>query len=551
MWRQHDASERPIGDDPWARATQLRQDLSSSLARAIDELDSRARELESTKTGLGQVIDDLQRERQSALDLFDYAPHPYIVTDENARIVKVNHAAAGLLNSLPAALLSQSWPETIGVNPVLFPRPNGKGGSEADGDVQLGADLRARVVRLPARSGPGERFLWHLRKTPSADGVGELLNADPGNGAISTTEQAPIATLRRAVDECVVGIVLVTDPVGEHVFLNRFAAKLLGRPDTSKQGLEQVDGSTYFLNGSPHALSALCRERILRGKTVIGETLYVKSRNGSQRWVRLCGGPVLDARGGLSGALLTVDDVTTIHDEQQRRAEWLSMVVHDLRAPLAIISGYAQLLQKDTTGQLTDSTEPRALQTIRSNAVRLNRMISDLLDASRIEISKLTLQRQRVDLVALVRRIAEDTQPTTPERPLEVVGGDNLTCLTLADPQRIEQVLDNLLQNAIKYGAPRTSIQLGVACSGSTARVWVTNQGPGIQPREANLLFRRFHRARAASQSKSGGLGLGLYIARGIVEAHGGKISVESVPNESTTFTVTLPAAIAEAAPGT
>lgn len=545
MWKQREASVPATIEDLRARATQLRQDMSTSLARAIDEFDSRSRELESAEFGLDRVIDELQRERQDAFDIFEFSPNPYVVTDGHYTVVEINRAAAVLLDVLPATLVGETWPDVLGVEE--FPHhPDGKGssargGDDGEGDVHLGSDLLARVVQLPARPGSSERYLWHLRRAPPTV---------DGNGAKSSTEKAPLAFLRRAIDECVVGVILVESLADETVFLNRSAAKLLGRPDAGKRGIERFDGAVSFPNGRPHAISALCHEHIFRGKSVVGESVLLRTRNGSPRWIRVCGGPVLDAGGKVVGGLLVADDISAIHDEQQRHAEWLSMVVHDLRAPLAVISGYAQLLQKDFANQAAGSGEPRALQTIRANAVRLNRMVSDLLDASRIDISKLSLQRQRTNLVAVVQRLAEDTQQTAPDRPVQVVGGERPECLVLADPQRIEQVLDNLLQNAIKYGTPGTPIQVGVDCDERAARVWVTNQGPGILPRDANQLFRRIHRAGVGTESKSGGLGLGLYIARGIVEAHGGTLSVESVPNQTTTFTLTLPTAAAIAGPG-
>jgi len=559
VWKQREASAHSTVDELREQASRLRRDLSSSLARAIDEFDSLASELESAESGLGEMIDELQRARQDFLDIFESSPNAYVVTDETRVIIQMNRSAARLLKMVPSTLVGQVWPEVLGYSPSHANGEPAVGPSDlwnsvlshdlAERDVEIDADLRARVTWLPNR-GAGQRLLWHLSAPPRTADVDQppSIAADGGCENL-TTEEALTRFIRRAFDESLVGIILLGTQ-GEQAYLNRFAARLLGRPDASKQGLERYDGATYFPDGRRHAISTLCRERILRGKAVVGETAVIRSRNGTQRYIRICGGPVTDDSGKQVGAMLVVDDVTPIHEEQRRRAEWLSLVVHDLRAPLAIISGYAQLLQKDSSRQPGQGSEPRALETIRANTVRLNRMISDLLDASRIEIRKLSLQRQRINLVTVVQRVAEDTQHTAPDRPVEVAAPLPGDCLVLVDPERIEQVLENLLQNALKYGTPGTPVQIGVASDTQTVRVRVINQGPGIPPEEVSLLFRRFHRARTASQSKSGGLGLGLYIAQGIVEAHGGKISVESVPNQTTTFTISLPSAVDISSPG-
>lgn len=528
MWKQRESTGQSSIDELWDQAVRLRVDLSNSLAKVVGEIESRARELGSTESGLGRILDDLQRANQELADIFEASPNAYVITDESYTILQVNRSACRLLNAVPATVIGQTWSES-----------------------RFGVSLDTRVIRLPIREGSPSRLLWHLTGGEGRGSVDcQSATATPVEEGDRADGEIPEAILRRAISESVVGVVVVVGAGGEQAFLNPAAARILGRPDSDKSGIHRFDGSLHFPNGRPHALSVLCLERILRGKTVVGESAYIRARNGSQRWIRLCGGPITDGTGTLVGALLVMDDVTAIYEEQRRRAEWLSMVVHDLRAPLAIISGYAQLLQKEAADRDEPDGDLRALETIGSHAARLNRMISDLLEASRIEIRKLALQRQRTNLLAVIERLAEDTRQTAPDRPVEVVAPNPEACVALVDPARLDQVLDNLLQNAIKYGTPRTPILIAVTCDAQTVQIRVTNQGPGISPQEATQLFRRFHRTPAATKSRSEGLGLGLYIARGIVEAHGGQISVESIPNETTTFTISLPTERVSALPG-
>jgi signal transduction histidine kinase len=166
-------------------------------------------------------------------------------------------------------------------------------------------------------------------------------------------------------------------------------------------------------------------------------------------------------------------------------------------------------------------------------------MIRDLMDASALESHRLSLSPTSLDLIALVRELvaripnaAERVAVRAPDEPIAVDG----------DPVRLEQVFANLVSNALKYGAPDRPVDIEIRRAGPDAVVAVTNEGAGIPPDEAPHVFERYVRTRGARAGRVTGTGLGLYIARGLVEAHGGRIEVESVPGAKTTFRVSLPA---------
>jgi signal transduction histidine kinase len=223
---------------------------------------------------------------------------------------------------------------------------------------------------------------------------------------------------------------------------------------------------------------------------------------------------------------------------EQERAAWTSIIAHDLRQPMVIILGYADLLLRQANTHapvLVPSVEH-----IRTSAHHLNRMIADLLDVSRITTQRFSVDRKVVNLPQLIHSTAERTAATMPSHPVrvEIVG----TIPDLAvDSQRIEQVLDNLLSNAAKYSTPQSEIDLKLERLSDRVQVSVTNQGPGIPPEELPHLFARFYRTQEARAGAVRGLGLGLHISKGIVEAHGGRIWAESVPGQTTRFCFTLP----------
>jgi signal transduction histidine kinase len=216
------------------------------------------------------------------------------------------------------------------------------------------------------------------------------------------------------------------------------------------------------------------------------------------------------------------------------------VIAHDLRQPVTVIHGYAAVLQGHLERSDSHGEDRRAAEHILISAQNLNRMISDLLDVSRIESRRLTIQPRSTDLPALMREVLDRTQQVTAGHPVQLEARDAIPLLEL-DPERIEQVLGNLLSNAAKYSNPDAPIGLSIERRGAAVEVAVRNTGPGIASDAVPRLFERFYRTREAQTERRPGIGLGLYIAKGLVEAHGGRIWVESVPGQITTFRFSLP----------
>lgn len=227
--------------------------------------------------------------------------------------------------------------------------------------------------------------------------------------------------------------------------------------------------------------------------------------------------------------------------ERQQR-DFLSMVTHELRNPLASILGYAQIMRR--RGEYME----RGVDVVLTQARRLERLIGDLLDVSRVEAGQLHLRREETDLVALVRAAADQAQALTRAHEVRFDGPDS-PLIGQWDRDRLEQVLQNLLANATKYAPDGGAIVVRVEDRGCEVQVSVADQGPGIAPDALPNLFARFFRTPEARASGAEGLGLGLYISRTLVEAHGGRIWAESTPGEGSTFTFALPYSAAGEAP--
>jgi PAS domain S-box-containing protein len=366
----------------------------------------------------------------------------------------------------------------------------------------------------------------------------------------------PIGSLVFA-DELPDGVV-VADEVGRIIVFNRVAARLTGLDPAEVTGkfvfdvlpLCDDDGRDWWVYADPyHGLPTRTRhpERSLYladGTEVLVSIGYVRER---------------DLDHGASRSCTVRRLVISLRGAEQRerlersRAELVSTVAHELRSPLTSVKGFtATLLNK--WGRFTDDQKRVMLETVNADADRVTRLITELLDVSRIESGRMEVHRQLVDLPDRARRIIAGRVVSGDAEDrfrLEVHGDLPETWL---DADKIDQILGNLVENAVRHGAGIVTIVVEpaqmdgeVALSPASALgvpdaalVSVRDQGEGISPEVAPRVFRRFWRGK-----RRGGTGLGLYIVKGLVEAHGGTIGVRRAPGGGAEFRFIVPAGTA------
>ncbi len=406
-------------------------------------------------------------------------------------------------------------------------------------EVGLCFSLEHRVVRPDGT----ERLVLHQGE-PIFEGTrlvrltGTLL--DVTDRARAERElQATMLRLETIVDECPVGISIL-DPQG-HLRSNARGREILGQ--VGEQPLASFEGRTRSADGSLLALDQTPGPRALRGERVPPVELGVRRPDGSVVPVKMSATPLRDAQGRVSGAVVVYDDITAEKELERLHAEWGSVVAHDLRQPLNAIALHCQLLARAQGAP--DSVKTSARE-IHGATRRLDHMIHDLMDISRLEAHRVTLVRRPVDVVAHARATSEPIGLSDPSRPIEVRVHGEVPPVD-ADADRLAQVLENLMTNAIKYGAPETRVLVDIRrrSDDDVVEVAVTNRGPGIAPEDMPRIFERFHRAQGVQRGPLKGVGLGLYIVRELVEAHGGRVTATSQPGEETTFAFTLPIAAA------
>lgn len=243
--------------------------------------------------------------------------------------------------------------------------------------------------------------------------------------------------------------------------------------------------------------------------------------------------------GGFLAEAFVVETERRRSDFERLREEFIAVIAHDLRSPITTINLSVGLLDRVPSGGPIAERERAMIANIRASARSLNRMVDDLVDASRIEAKRLTLKKEKVDLRRLVYDVIERAAGLTQGHNVKV-NIPEATPAIEADPGRVEQILANLLSNAAKYSYPDSDIVVEAAAMPLEMVISVTNYGPGIAPEEISRLFTRFYRTREAVGARAG-LGLGLYIAKGLVEVHGGRVWAESEIGKHTTFYFTLP----------
>jgi signal transduction histidine kinase len=298
-------------------------------------------------------------------------------------------------------------------------------------------------------------------------------------------------------------------------------------------------GAQWLEGDRPLLFEELPFERARRGEAVQGVQLAVARADGSRRDLLVNALPLRDAEGRIEEVLAVVADITPLKDLDRAKDEFISIAAHELRNPLAGLKGYAQILLRQARQKGYDEETVRILAAIDQQVDRLTELISRLLDVSRLQLGRLQLVRQPTDVVALAREVQEALQLTTSRHQITVdatpekIVGD-------WDPGLLRQVFNNLVGNAIRYTpGGRVAIRLGL--EDAQADVLVSDEGPGIAPERLPYIFERFRQVLPRPERQAGGLGLGLYLSKGIVEAHGGRIGVESQAGRGSTFWFTLP----------
>lgn len=517
-----------------------------------------------------------QRRSQVVERIFAALGDGILLVDEQARILYANAAAVRL-----RALLQGAPGEKQAIEALLYePAQNAFQGEEVkDALVAL------RDKRGEARAYTVSSSLLPLPLVPTGPGVYDLEMAQSVNGrtgivliwhdvtarhleqverAARAQMQDRLATLQLILDELSSGVFLVYGYDARLVLINRAALAVFGAYWPPGQPMEEFlshNGIGVFdVNGHSVAFEQLAVIRAVRHGERIPQFQSITRQPNGTAFSTLVSSVALDARrlklpllqtGGTPAeaparlGLLTFQDVTSFKEAERLKDEFIGIAAHELRNPLTVLSGYVQLLLRQTkrgTGPELLPVQEEALQSIDRSTTQLVELTEDLLDVTRLQGKGWQLHPEPTDLVELVQRTVKRLQQTTGNHMLSMVS-TRPSLVVYADAGRIEQVLSNLIGNAIKYspnGGP-IEITLWEARDAQEARLSVRDYGIGIPEQDQARIFEHFARASNAAAYHISGTGFGLYLCRELVARHNGRIWFESKEGQGSTFFIALP----------
>jgi PAS domain S-box-containing protein len=365
-----------------------------------------------------------------------------------------------------------------------------------------------------------------------------------------TRQREQLAATLRSIGDAVI----VTDSTGRIISLNAVAEQLTGWSGDEAVGVPLADVFRIINEVTRNSVESPV-DRVIADGTIVGlanHTLLI-AKNGVERPIDDSAAPIHGASGRLAGVVLVFRDTTerrererSLADEARRKDEFLALLAHELRNPLAPIYSALQIL-KLSEDDVASSREAREVAERQVNL--LTRLVDDLLDMSRIMRGKIDLRVERLELASIVTQAVETARPAINANRHELsVSMPDEPVWFKADRVRITQVLSNLLSNAAKYTEPEGRISLSATIEDEQLVVCVADNGIGIEPEALPRVFEMFMQVAPGARRSQGGLGIGLTLVRNLIEMHGGRVEARSTGlGQGSQFFVRLPVAVADA----
>lgn len=333
----------------------------------------------------------------------------------------------------------------------------------------------------------------------------------------------------------------MTDTNGQNTFVNATWEEWTGIPGEKQLGTGWLD---RVLEEDKVNAPAKFQE-VLQKEIKYTTEFRIRRKDGEIRWCLTEGYPYYDTNGELAGYAGSVTDITDMKKMEQRKDDFIKMASHELKTPITSINGYVQLLLNiynefdDEKLQASRGTVRSSLGTVAKQVSKLTRLISDLLDMSKIESDKLELQQTEFDLSKLIEETVQDMRYATSHHAIVVQ--NDFEGNIYGDKDRLAQVLTNLLNNAIKYSPDANKVDVYTDYNNNAVNIHIRDYGIGIDKGEHKKIFERFYRVGGKAEQTYPGFGIGLFIASEIIHRHNGTISVKSQKNKGSIFTLSLP----------
>ena len=538
------------------------QQLAEAFNRMAEELRQREDELRRANSRLAQATADAlaqttQAERRAAQleATIESTDAQLALLDGQYVILLVNSAFAAASGYDKRELLGRDYFELFPSAHLRQVFDNVRASGESYHGTEESCERGGRAAKLVG--------YWNWSLAPIRNPHGEvegfllsLVDVTPQVRARQRMEELAAearwrtAELDATINAIAEGLV-VFDAEGNLRRANATAARLLGAE--ALQGVSSLAGLADALRfeapeGRPLAVDETPPGRALRGETLQNVVIVAHCPERDRpTWLSVSAAPVRGWNSSLTGVVVTFIDVTVARELEREREEFLRVISHDLRHPLTIIQGQAQMLKRSLDRPPSRDRLEASIEAILTSTGRMASMLRDLVDMARLDAGQLALTPRPLDLPSYIRDLITRMVGTVEANRLQVDMPDALPPVR-ADADRLERVLLNLLTNALKYSPAGTPVAVRAVPQEREVEITVADRGPGIPPDELPHLFHRYYRTRATRNHRES-LGLGLYIAKGIVDAHGGRIWAESTLGVGSTFHFTLPRADVAPAP--
>jgi PAS domain S-box-containing protein len=519
------ARQRPLDtDEQWQLSA-----LADQAAIALRNARLYEMELAEATRERDETVEALRESRQKIVTILESITDLFYTLDREWRFTDINRQTLLRFGKTREELLGKIIWEVF---------PNAVASDLYPHFQQAAKDLKPQHFELQSNIVPGRWFEAHVY--PSEEGVSVYLR-DISERKEAEEEIRFQAHLLDAVEQAVIA----TDLEGKIIYWNSFAERLYGWPASEALAANIIDITPA---ASLREQAAEIFSSLRRGESWSGEFL-VKRRDGAEFPVMVTDSPILNETGQLIGMVgVSVDNTSRrrteeereklLAREQQARAEaedanrlkdeFLATLSHELRNPLNVVIGYAEILRRG------DETQPhsfvvKAADTIRRNALAQAQLVSDLLDLSRLQMGKLALNQQPVSLSTIITDAVETVRTeTTAKRIALNIDLDPEILVIEGDPVRLGQVAWNLLNNAVKFTPVDGEVKISLTKDGDDAKLTIEDNGQGISPEFLPHVFEIFRQADASSARRQGGMGIGLALVKQLAELHGGRVAAES-----------------------
>ncbi|MFD0766356.1 PAS domain S-box protein [Mucilaginibacter lutimaris] len=340
----------------------------------------------------------------------------------------------------------------------------------------------------------------------------------------------------RTMAESTEVMIAVSDEHGKATYFNEAWTELTGLSAAELQKRGWVD--LIHPEDREHIISA--GDTALKAKKQLHLEFRMPDKKGAYRWLLTRGNPRFRTDGTFAGYISSTIDITEVKENEQRKNDFISMVSHELKTPLTSAISYVQVSQKKAL-KYQDQATAGMLERAVKQLGKMTKMINGFLNLSRLESGKIHIDRQRFDMALLLQEVEDEAVASILSHHLTFDTGCTLS--VNADRDKISQVMNNLISNAVKYSHPGTNIHIQCVQENSLAKVSVSDEGIGISEEDLPRLFERYYRVGGNENKHISGFGIGLYLCSEIIKGHGGGIWAESNAGKGSTFYFTLPLA--------